>query len=154
VRVIGCYSKGAMGWGPIMSSDTEFWLMIYGDTQGQRVPKGGDPGGGGDTLPAGGEDPREGTHPRQWPGGLAPCIKCYGLPSPNSSRSDQPALPLMDYMRIGVIPGCSAILQNLRKPEIQAALQELVAARSQRTRITGSSARGTLWGKPLRKYEL
>ena len=45
-----------MGWGPIMSSDTEFWLMIYGDTQGQRVPKGGDPGGG-DTLPAGGRTP-------------------------------------------------------------------------------------------------
>jgi hypothetical protein len=44
---------------------------------------------------------------------------------------------MMDYMRIGGIPGCPAILQNPRKPEIQAALQELVATGSQGTRITG-----------------
>jgi hypothetical protein len=49
---------------------------------------------------------------------------------------------MMDYRRIGGILGCSAILQNLRKPEIQAALQELVAARSQRTRISRGVARG------------
>jgi hypothetical protein len=34
-------------------------------------------------------------------------------------------------------PGCSAVLQNPRKPEIQIALQELIAAHSQRTKRTG-----------------
>jgi hypothetical protein len=53
---------------------------------------------------------------------------------------------MMDYMRIGGIPGYPAILQNPRKPEIQAALQELVAARN----APGSQEwhGGTLRGKP------
>jgi YVTN family beta-propeller protein len=60
---------------------------------------------------------------------------------------------MMDYMRIGGIPGCPATLQNPRKPEIQAALQELVAARSQRSRISVAAGTPAIafihGGKPL-----
>jgi hypothetical protein len=51
---------------------------------------------------------------------------------------------MVDYRRIGVIPGCSAIWQNLRKPEIQAARNSSRPAR-QRTRIPWEwRARGPL----------
>jgi hypothetical protein len=69
-------------------------------------------------------------------------MKCYGLPSPNSSRSDQPALAfanMSDYMRIGgIMPSRPAPRSNypaqdalLTKPDISAA-KVAVAALSRR----------------------